>query len=116
MSQILHCKWNFVCGIAENVTEGLRSSPSSTEVNIAKVKEMVTESRHLSSKEIAAELSVSHELIRTILTIGHEKRCYWTSSERLSHKAIIVNEFVAKNSTNIINQPPYTPDMALANF
>ena len=28
---------------------------------------MVTENRHLSLKEIAAELSVSHELIRTIL-------------------------------------------------
>ena len=24
LSQILHCKWNFVFGIAENVTEGLR--------------------------------------------------------------------------------------------
>ena len=24
LSQILHCKWNFVCGIVENVTEGLR--------------------------------------------------------------------------------------------
>ena len=38
-----------------------RSSASSTEVNIAKVKEMVTESRHLSLREIAAELSVTHE-------------------------------------------------------
>ena len=42
-------------------------STSSTEVNIAKVKEMMTENRHLSLREIAAELSVSHESIRTIL-------------------------------------------------
>ena len=34
----------------------------------------------------------------------------------LSHKAIIVNEFLAKNSTNIIEQPPYSSDMALADF
>ncbi|KYN22659.1 hypothetical protein ALC57_04936 [Trachymyrmex cornetzi] len=33
-----------------------------------------------------------------------------------SHKAIIVNEFLAKNSTNIIEQPPYSPDMAPADF
>ena len=44
-----------------------RPSTSSTEVNIAKVKEMVTENRHLSLREIAAELSVSHESIRSIL-------------------------------------------------
>ena len=44
-----------------------RPSPSSTEVNIAKVKEMVTEYRHLSLREIDAELSVSHESVRTIL-------------------------------------------------
>ena len=35
--------------------------------NIAKLNEMVTENRHLSLREIAAELSVSHESICTIL-------------------------------------------------
>ena len=44
-----------------------RPSTSSTKVNIAKVKEMVTENRNLSLREIAAELSVSHESIHTIL-------------------------------------------------
>ena len=33
-----------------------------------------------------------------------------------SHKPIIVNEFLAKNSMNIIEQPPYAPDMASAEF
>ena len=42
-------------------------STSSTKFNITKVKEMVTENRHLSLREIAAELSVSHVSIRTIL-------------------------------------------------
>ena len=44
-----------------------RPSTSSTKVNIAKVKEMVTKNRHSSLREIAAELRVSHESIRTIL-------------------------------------------------
>ena len=44
-----------------------RHSTSLTEVNIAKVKEMVTENRHLSLREIASELSVSHKSVRTIL-------------------------------------------------
>ena len=44
-----------------------RRSASSTEVNIAKVKEIVTEICHLCLREIASEISVSHESIRTIL-------------------------------------------------
>ena len=47
---------------------------------------------------------------------GHETRCCSTTSERPSHKAIIVNEFLVKNSTNIIEQPPYSPDIAPADF
>ena len=51
----------------EDLSLSGRLSTSSTEVNIAKVNEMVTENRHLSLREIADELSVSHESIRTIL-------------------------------------------------
>ena len=54
--------------VVEDLPDFGRPSTSSTEVNIAKVKEMVTENRHLSLREIAAELSVSHESIRTILS------------------------------------------------
>ena len=53
--------------VAENLPCFGQSSKSSTEVNIAKVKKMVTQNRHLSLREIAAELSVSQESIRTIL-------------------------------------------------
>ena len=53
--------------MVEDFPRSGRPSMSSTQVNIAKVKEIVTENRHLSLREIAAELSVSHESIRTIL-------------------------------------------------
>ena len=33
-----------------------------------------------------------------------------------SHKAIIVNKFLSKNSRNIIEQPPYSSDMAPADL
>ena len=59
----------FKCGqdVVKDLPRSDQPSVSSTEVNIAKVKEMVTENHHLSSREIAAELSVSHESIRNIL-------------------------------------------------
>lgn len=53
--------------MVEDFPRSDRPSTFSTEVNIAKVKEMVTENRHSSLREIAAELFVSHESIRTIL-------------------------------------------------
>ena len=63
-------EWYNAFKSGRNVVEDLprfgRPSTSSTEVNIAKVKEIVTENRGLSLREIAAELSVSHESIRTI--------------------------------------------------
>ena len=104
--------------MVEDLTRSGRPSTSSTQVNIAKVKEMVTENRYLSLREIATELSVSHESIRTILNdcLGMKRICCSTSSERSSHRAIIGNEFLAKNTTTIIEQTPYSPDMAPANF
>ena len=94
-----------------------RPSTSSTEVIIAKVKGMVTENRHLSLREISAELSVSHKSIRTIL------------NDCLSMKRVVaqlvpkdlnfqqkLDRVKAKNSTNIIEQPPHSPDMAPADF
>ena len=51
----------------EDLPRSGRPSTSLTEVNMAKVKEMVNENRHLNLREIAAEISVSLESIRTIL-------------------------------------------------
>ena len=75
--------FNSLRDVVEVLPRSGRPSTSSTEVKIAKNKEMVTENRHLSLKEIPAELSVSHD---------------------------------TQNLTNIIEQPPYSPDMAPADF
>ena len=46
---------------AESLKISQKASMSPTKGKIAKVKEMVIENRHLSLREITAELSVSHE-------------------------------------------------------
>ena len=53
--------------VVEDLPRSGRTSASLTEINIAKMKEMVTEDRHFSLREIVAELFVSHESICTIL-------------------------------------------------
>ena len=81
----------------EDLPHSGRPSPPSTQVKIAKVKEMVTENRHSSLREIAAELSVAHESIRTILNdcLGMKHVAVRLVPKDLN-KAIIVNEFLAK--------------------
>ena len=54
-------------GVMEDFPRSGQPSTSSTELNIVRVKEMVTKNRHLSLREIATELFVSHESIRIIL-------------------------------------------------
>ncbi|XP_014487766.1 PREDICTED: uncharacterized protein LOC106751397 [Dinoponera quadriceps] len=44
-----------------------RSSTSSTDGNVDKVKEMVMENRHSSLKEMTQDLDISHESVRIIL-------------------------------------------------
>ena len=81
------------------------------------MKEIVIEKSHLSLRKIATELSVSRiNSYHFKRLFGHKTRCCSTSSERPSHKAIIVNKFLAKNSTNIIEQPRYSADIATVDF
>ena len=62
--------------VVEDSPRSGRPSTSSSEINIAKVKEIVTENGHLSLGEIAAELSVSHESICTILNDCLGMKCF----------------------------------------
>ena len=84
--------------LVENLSCSGRPSTSLTKVNIAKMKEMVTENRHLSLREIVAELYVSHELIRTILNNGLGMKRVPKDLNFLQK----LNRIKAKSSTNII--------------
>ena len=65
-------------------------------------------------------LSVIKRLIEEILRkradLWKENSWILHHDNATSHKAFIANEFLAKNSTNIIEQPPYSPDMAPPDF
>ncbi|XP_014482086.1 PREDICTED: putative uncharacterized protein FLJ37770 [Dinoponera quadriceps] len=53
--------------VVEDLPRSGRSSTSSTDENVDKVKEMLMENRHSSLKEMAQNLDISHESICTIL-------------------------------------------------
>lgn len=55
--------------VVEDLSRSGRPSTSSTYENIDKVKEIVLENPHLSLREIAQDLDLSHESVRTIFSI-----------------------------------------------
>ena len=97
----------------EDLPRSSRPSTSSTEVNIAKVQEIVTKNRHLSLRDIAAALSVSHESLRTILNdcFGMKRVAAGLIPKELNFLQKL-NLVQAKNSTNIIEQPSYSLNIA----
>ena len=105
--------------VLEDLPRPGRLLTSSTEVNIAKVKEMVTfMTSSFKFKRDSSELSVSHESIRTILNDCLDMKRAAARLVPKNHltRLSLSKEFLAKNSTNIIEQPPYSPDMAPADF
>jgi hypothetical protein len=72
LSKTRACEWYKAFKSGRDVMEDLhrsgRPSTSATEVNIAKVKEIVSGNPYSTLRQIAAELFVSLESIRTILT------------------------------------------------
>ena len=81
------------------------------------MKKIVTENRHLSLRQIAAKLSVSRESICTILNdcLGIKRVAARLVPKDLNFLKRL-NRIKAKNSTNVIEQPPYSPAMAPAVF
>ena len=103
--------------VVEDLLHSGWPSTTSTEVNIAKVKKIVTKNRHLSLREIAAKLFVYHESIRTILydCLGMKRFAARLDPKELNFFQKL-NHVKTKNWTNIIEQLPYSPDMAPADF
>ncbi|XP_039951452.1 protein GVQW3-like [Bactrocera tryoni] len=56
----------------EDLTRFERPSSSMTDVNVEKMKEIVAENGHVSLREIAHKVEMSHQSVRTIILV-HEK-------------------------------------------
>jgi hypothetical protein len=54
--------------VMDDLPRSSKPATSATEVNITKVKEIVTENPHSALRDIAVKLSISHESFRNILT------------------------------------------------
>ena len=101
-----------------------RSPTSKTDENVDKIKEMMTQNRKLTIGEMAANLNIAYESVQDILfndlglreAIRQKRPDLWESSNARSHKTIVIRNFLTKNRTNTIQEPPNSTDLTPCDY
>ncbi|PNF37233.1 hypothetical protein B7P43_G00377 [Cryptotermes secundus] len=111
-----------------------RPSTSTTDENVEKVKAMIMNDRRITIREVADDVGISigscHEIFSNVLVqrrlreaIRKKRPDLWKNNSWLlhhdnapAHTSLLVREFLAKNNTVTMPQPPYSPDMAPCDF
>ncbi|VEN56165.1 unnamed protein product [Callosobruchus maculatus] len=95
-----------------------RPSTSTTDENIDKVKKIVLANRRITVTEIAVDLSISIGSCHSILTndLGMSRVAAKFHENAPAHTSLLVREYLAKNSTVMVPQQPYSPDLVPCDF
>ncbi|KAG5348098.1 MOS1T transposase, partial [Acromyrmex charruanus] len=88
-------------------------STSTTDENIDEVKKIVLANRRITVREVAEDLNISIGSCHSIFTNDLGMRRHDNAP---AHTSLLVREFLAKNNTLMMPQPPYSPDLAPCDF
>ncbi|XP_011705061.1 PREDICTED: putative uncharacterized protein FLJ37770, partial [Wasmannia auropunctata] len=99
-----------------NDEERAGRSNTSTDENI-EVKKIVLANRRITVREVAEELNISIGSCHSIFTNDLDMRRVAAKFvpkllNASAHTSLLVREFLAKNNTLMMPQPPYSPDQA----
>ena len=98
----------------ENVNDEERAgrpSTSTTDEKIDEVKKMILANRRITVREIAEDLGISIGS-----NLWKNKNWLLHHDNAPAHTSLLVRDFLAKNNTLMIPQPPYSPDLAPCDF
>ncbi|KAG5324962.1 MOS1T transposase, partial [Acromyrmex heyeri] len=91
-----------------------RPSTSKTDENVDEIRQLLIENRKLTTREIAETTNISFGSVQSILR--EDLSLILHDDNAPSHNALIIREFLVKNNTNTIQQPPNSPDLAPCDF
>ncbi|VEN44849.1 unnamed protein product [Callosobruchus maculatus] len=91
-----------------------RPSTPTTDENIDKVMKIVLANRRITVREVAEDLNISIGSCNSILTNDLGMSRVAAKFHACSHAN--VREYLAKNNTVMVPQPPYSPDLAPCDF
>ncbi|XP_076170482.1 protein GVQW3-like [Ptiloglossa arizonensis] len=88
-----------------------RPSTSTTDEKINEVEKMILANRRITVREVAEDLNISIGSCHSIFINDLGMR-----RVAPAHTSLLVRDFLAKNNTLMMPQPPYSPDLAPCDF
>ncbi|XP_076182740.1 protein GVQW3-like [Ptiloglossa arizonensis] len=88
-----------------------RPSTSTTDEKINEVEKMILANRRITVREVAEDLNISIGSCHSIFINDLGMR-----RVAPAHTSLLVRDFLAKNNTLMMPQPPYSPDLARCDF
>ena len=94
-----------------------RPSTSMDDDHIEKVLAVIRQNRRPTVREVAEEVGICKSSCHLILTDKLQvRRVAAKFVPRLLTDALLIREFLSKHETTVVPQPPYSPDLAPADF
>src|ERR1700753_291045 len=95
-----------------------RPSTSTTDEKINEVEKMVLTNRRITVREVAEDLNISIGSCHSIFIndLGMRRVAAKFVPNAPAHTSLLVRDFLAKNNTLMMPQPPYSPDLAPCDF
>jgi hypothetical protein len=100
-----------------------RLSTSTNENHVEKVRAVINGNRHLTVREVAAEVGINIGSYHQIFTEELQMHCVSACTDTMhlkcrtpAHTSLLIHSYLAIHQTSVVPHPTYSPDLAPADF
>ncbi|CAK9826080.1 Protein GVQW3 [Anthophora retusa] len=95
-----------------------RPSTSTDESHVEEIKKLVLQNRRLTIKDLSDTVGISNGSVNTKKRpeLWRNNSWFLHHDNAPSHIALVIRDHLGKNSTHIVPQPVYSPDLAPCDF